>query len=122
VNTVERFRQRLRQALLALGLSLGREVEQQEIARAIGMSPSRVNRYFRDNTPPLDVIVLLARALQVDPGWLAFGEDCHPSTYPTWFTPQVSTDADRLEARAKNGLAHARGARPQSSRARRRSG
>ena len=117
---------RLRQALLALGVVRGREVRQQEIAQAIGMSPSRVNRYFRDNMPPLGVILKLAHALEVDPGWLAFGEDCHKASFPEWFKPQASGSPGDVQPpnaeRAVNGLEHARAARRQSSATRRRSG
>lgn len=118
------FRQRLQQARLALGMSRGQEVRQVDVAKMIGMPEARVNRYFRDTIPSLDVIVLLARALEIDPGWLAFGDECK-SNAPDWFKPPASGNpgpgGQDPSARAREHLGLAQAARTQPPRGHRRS-
>jgi transcriptional regulator with XRE-family HTH domain len=79
------LRTRLKDAQQGFGLFVaGREVQQKEVAEMAGMEEGTVNRYFRGETiPPLDTIVALARVLQVDPGWIAFGEDSQ-APKPFW--------------------------------------
>jgi transcriptional regulator with XRE-family HTH domain len=124
VDTDDSFRQRLQQARLALGVRRGREVRQQEVAEMLGMNDARVNRYFRDVVPSLEVIAQLARALEVDPGWLAFGEDSKAPT-PSFMPPTGDGGVDDPppnEARAKKNLSLARAARKPRKSNHRRSG
>jgi transcriptional regulator with XRE-family HTH domain len=39
------------------------------------ISQSAVSRWFRGATPDLETIGAIAKALEVDPGWLAFGDN-----------------------------------------------
>lgn len=69
---MDTIRERLKQARKALGIS------QQEVATRCGWPRhTRINNYERGKSAPkdLDAIERLAHALDVSPGWLAFGED-----------------------------------------------
>lgn len=68
------FSQRVLQARFALQARRGRRVTQSDVAAAVGVTPTTVARWERgEKEPPLDTIVKLAAALEVDPGALAFG-------------------------------------------------
>jgi transcriptional regulator with XRE-family HTH domain len=51
-----------------LGKRVGRLLGEAEL------SQSAVSRWFKGATPDLDTIAAIAKALEVDPGWLAFGD------------------------------------------------
>lgn len=85
----EAFGERMLLALVEAGLAEGRPVTRREVARRaaeyLGLEepiPERtVGRYFKGRVPEvLRVIVALARAMHVDPGWLAFGPDSRAPT------------------------------------------
>lgn len=87
------FRVRLRQAHKALEMATGRDIGQDEIGKRLGelrgtapVPQGTVSRWFRGTIPALETIIGLARAYEVDPGWLAFGQHCQ-SPAPVWFTP-----------------------------------
>lgn len=66
---------RILQSRLALAAKRGRPVSQMEIARELGVTGVTVSRWEADKKEPdLATIHRLARFLEVDPGWLAFGE------------------------------------------------
>lgn len=51
-----------------LGKRVGRILGEEDL------SQSAVSRWFKGAIPDLDTIEAMAKALEVDPGWLAFGE------------------------------------------------
>lgn len=67
--------QRLFQARLQAAIREGRQVTQADVAQMVGVKDATVSRYEAGKAEPdLGMIVLLAAALGVTPGWLAFGE------------------------------------------------
>ena len=78
------FAARMELARVEAGVVEGRTITKREIARRAGeylglklAIPERtVGRYFDGRVPkhPLRIIEALAKAMHVDPGWLAFGE------------------------------------------------
>lgn len=52
-----------------LGAQVGRKV-----APRVSISQSAVSRWMKGSRPDLEVIAAIAETLNVDPGWLAFGE------------------------------------------------
>lgn len=82
VTTNKQFSDRLFDARLRLEGVLRRKVSDPEfagmVARRLGgepVAPSTVWRWGRGAAPDLPTLVAIAAVLQVDPGWLAFGED-----------------------------------------------
>lgn len=70
----ETFGQRVYQARLALQAALGREVTQAEVGKAVGVTGQAVGLWETGKSEPkLDVIIRLAKKLQSEPAWLAFG-------------------------------------------------
>jgi transcriptional regulator with XRE-family HTH domain len=71
---VSGFGARVRKARLDLAAARGKEVSQSEIARALHVTPSTVQRWENGGTAPdIHTINDLAKLLKVDPGSLAFG-------------------------------------------------
>jgi transcriptional regulator with XRE-family HTH domain len=74
------FTDRLRFAWLRLKLirdtDLIHDDLAKEVSRALGEAVPQptVSRWFRDRLPDAPTLCALADALQVDPGWLAFGD------------------------------------------------
>ena len=70
----ETFGLRVYQARLALQAILGREVTQAEVGKAVGVTGQAVGLWETGKSEPkLDVIIRLAKVLQSEPAWLAFG-------------------------------------------------
>ncbi len=54
----------------------GRSGAGSKLALAVGVSTAQVSRWESgENTPSWDLLVRIAGALSVDPGWLAFGPE-----------------------------------------------
>jgi transcriptional regulator with XRE-family HTH domain len=79
----EGFQDRLNLAWLALHRKEGKFVPKVEIGRRVGemlrrdkpFNPSAANKWFNEGSvPDVGTIAALATVLQVDPGWLAFGD------------------------------------------------
>lgn len=67
---------RLKQARRLRSAQLGRDVNQAEVAEAVGMGQAAVSRWEAGSLEPnIDTIRVLALFLGVSPAWLAFGED-----------------------------------------------
>lgn len=65
---------RLTKARLDLAARRGAEVTKSAVAQAVGVTPTSVGRWEKDEKEPaLAMIQLLAEVLEVDPRWLAFG-------------------------------------------------
>lgn len=71
----------------------GRDFEQQDFAIWISKAMSREKPYTsgwtsqllaREEAPPLDVCLGIAKVCGVDPGWLAYGEDCQAPMEKRW--------------------------------------
>ena len=55
---------------------LGTWAKDEVMAGAIGVSPASISDYkSREIAPPADRTLAIAKWVDVDPGWLAFGED-----------------------------------------------
>ena len=88
------FRDRLFRAWALLQAKLGRSVSQswlaQRMADELGqasVSQSTISGYFTGKFQPdtIDRWVALAKVLEVDPGWLAFGDDSQAPPPPNPF-------------------------------------
>lgn len=85
------FHDRVRRAHLARQTEIGRDLSQdevgREVARYLGLQEAigqgTVSRWFRGSIPDLRTIGGLALVLNVDPGWLAFG-DLSAAPKPWW--------------------------------------
>ena len=59
------------------------------LASAIGVAPSQVSEYkARETAPSSERTLALAKEMEVDPGWLAFGEESAapaPDGFAAWF-------------------------------------
>jgi transcriptional regulator with XRE-family HTH domain len=66
---------------------LGRKIEQAEIAERVAkllgrdpFTPAAVSKWLNGSSEPnLETIQAIAKAFEVDPGWLAFGEGDPPN-------------------------------------------
>lgn len=100
------FNDRVRRSHLARQAEIGRDLGQDEVGREVGrylglegaVGQGTVSRWFRASIPDLRTIAALALVLNVDPGWLAFG-DLSAAPKPRWVT--TSTDADEPARRAR---------------------
>ena len=94
------FKDRVRRAHLARQTEIGRELEQDEIGRAVAaylgiqeaIGQGTVSRWFRGSIPDLPTIAALARTLNVDPGWLAFN-DLSDAPKPWWAATPVAGES-----------------------------
>lgn len=76
------FAQRLFRAWYLFQLKKGGSATQEWLGKQVGkmltgkepLSQSAVSRWMKGARPELETIAALASVLQVDPGWLAFGE------------------------------------------------
>ena len=76
------FAQRLFRAWYLFQLKKGGSATQEWLGRQVGkklvdrepLSQSAVSRWMKGAKPDLETIAAIAEVLQVDPGWLAFGE------------------------------------------------
>lgn len=88
------FNERARRAHLARQAAIGQELEQDEVGRQVArylgaeepIGQGTVSRWFRSSVPDLRTIAALALVLNVDPGWLAFGE-LSGAPKPHWANP-----------------------------------
>jgi len=72
---VETIGGRIAQARLSEGARRGKLLTQTELATACGVKPQSVSQWEADNTEPsLGTIMKIAKALNVSPGWIAWGE------------------------------------------------
>lgn len=70
------FGARLLDARLNYAARAGRVVGQTELAGKVGVTPQAWSGWERGKSePPLETIIIVARLLGVDPGWLAFGDN-----------------------------------------------
>lgn len=77
------FASRLERGWLRLQADEGKRVDQKEIGKRAGkaigrkaFSQASVSRWFNGTVPDdIETILGIARALRVDPGWLAFGSE-----------------------------------------------
>lgn len=75
------FGVRVVRAWLYFQARAGRQVTQREVGRRVAElmgrrrphNPATVSAWFKGTAPDAETITALARALDVDPGWLAFG-------------------------------------------------
>jgi transcriptional regulator with XRE-family HTH domain len=80
------FKARLAFAWFRRQAQLGRKIEQSEVAKLVGKELGResltqgaVSHWLSGrNEPDLATIAAIAKALDVDPGWLAFGQGREP--------------------------------------------
>ena len=78
---MERFRERMQEAMLVYRLRTKRPLDQRELGQLVSrelrgrrpITQPTVSRWFRGSEPPLATIRAIAKVLGVDPGWLAFG-------------------------------------------------
>lgn len=78
--------------------ALGTWREDQEIAAQIGVKPSSFNEIKRrEEAPSAGRTLSLARTIEVDPGWLAFGADS-AAPAPEGFGPWLANKRAREEA------------------------
>ena len=82
IMTEQGFSIRLFRAWHLLQIRKGGGATQEWLGKRVGrilgeaeVSQSAVSRWFKGATPDLETIAAIAKALDVDPGWLAFGED-----------------------------------------------
>ncbi len=76
------FANRLFRAWYLFQLKKGGSATQEWLGRQVGrmlpdkapLSQSAVSRWMKGSRPDLETIASIAHVLQVDPGWLAFGE------------------------------------------------
>lgn len=75
------FNKRFLRAYKLYEVRLGRNVRHEEFAKTVAKAGRRkppnastVGRWKDDNVPDLATIALISKVLDVDPGWLAFGE------------------------------------------------
>lgn len=79
---VQEYRKRLSQALNGYKLLYG-EITQKDLAAFVGqrigkrgsISQSTASRWFGGSVPDLRTLLSIAVELEVDPGWLAFGDE-----------------------------------------------
>lgn len=75
--TPEPFRKRFLLAWQAYERIVGRKVDGQAFALALGVSRPLVSAWQEaDEPPPHARIRTIAKAAHVDPGWLAYGAEC----------------------------------------------
>ena len=115
-TTGKAFAERVRRARLARQVEIGRDLEQDEIGREIArywgqqeaVKQGTVSRWFRGSVPDLRTIWALASVLNVDAGWLGFG-DLSKAPRPTWWAAtgggtsaesddELATDVEAMEA------------------------
>lgn len=95
------FNLRLRQATKLREVSIGRDLEQEAVGQLVGgalgvapISQAAVSRWYKSAEPGLATIQALAEILNVDPGWLAFG-DASGAPAPVGWTPATSAEIQR---------------------------
>lgn len=84
------FGTRVLQARLALGARRGKPMTQTELAEKLGVTQGTVGRWEKAlKEPDLETISQIAKALEVDPRWLAFGGDVNHQrgTEAPWTPP-----------------------------------
>ena len=107
VSYNERFSERLRAALLQLGVREGRAVGWAELGRRVKERTGRVvtaasvNRWGSGSVPDLETIAALAAILGVRAGFLAFGEEASGSARDE--IPDALTSVAVHEARKPQG-------------------
>lgn len=100
----EAFNERVWWAYAQMQARVRRKVDQKELGQLVGQelgrepySPSTAGRWLTEALPDVPVVWALARVLNVDAGWLAFGA-CSTAQAPpgwAWTRPSVaSTGAD----------------------------
>jgi transcriptional regulator with XRE-family HTH domain len=91
---------------------LGTWQEDQIFARRVGVEPGSISGYkSRDEAPPAKRTLAIAQECEVDPGWLAFGEDSAapaPVGFSDWLarkrTPKLrSRPAGQVDAEKRRG-------------------
>lgn len=114
VTTASDISGRLRRAHKNRELGEGRDLGQTEVAAELrpylGRTPSQgsISAWFNGRyAPKLPEILGLARIYGVDPGWLAFGEDCRAEP-PGWVKPATASGDGGADAHARRLLPHAR--------------
>ena len=77
---MEGFAGRIRRAFRAWEDRLGRDVTETELGELVGkafdgrpISQQSINRWFAGTVPDHARLIALAKVLEVDPGWLAYG-------------------------------------------------
>lgn len=89
--TRSQFGQRFRFARIEQA-HLGREENDSTFAKGLGVTPGAVTAYKDgDKPPPVARVLDIAKRCGVDPGWLAFGEDCGapaPAGFAAWLANQ----------------------------------
>lgn len=78
MTTGETVGQRLKRARLRLSAELGEAITPPKLAAMIGTTGETIRRYEAgDREPDLGTIIVLAAALKVTPGEIAFGQACN---------------------------------------------
>lgn len=86
---------RLRMAMQQNGVNAA------ELSRISGVGKNLISYYLRGKyLPKQDKVYLLAKALNVDPGWLMTG--VQPKIALSWFGEEDDPDQERLEALHQN--------------------
>lgn len=75
----------------------GRREGDREFAVGIGVVPGSITEYkSRVDPPPHERVLAIAARCGVDPGWLAYGEDCAappPVGFTAWYAKQDHSQA-----------------------------
>lgn len=114
-SLVADFSERLFRAQLAYEAKTGKRLTRQGFATLMGVSQPTASEWFNGNrTPTLEQVETIARKLEVNPGWLAFGsrgmdklENYQPATEPP---PGYYEDVTRPESKVEPIKKRARGA------------
>lgn len=113
------FADRLLRSWLRLQATEGRELDQMDLAARLAkvtgkpaVAQATVSRWFRGTVPDVVTMAALAKVVQVDPGWLAFGDpgdaiSARPAGPPRSVKQHVQ-DADRQRrgSKRKSGGRH----------------
>lgn len=95
----------------------GRRENDAEFAKAIGVVAGSITEYKSLlDPPPHRRILAIAARCGVDPGWLAYGEDCAtpaPAGFAAWYAkqdhspllPPLPPDEEEEDPRKRGGLA-----------------
>lgn len=95
------FQRRMLEAILYASSVQDRKLSQADVATKVGkvlkkkqLTAAAVSRHFGGRMPTVPVLAAYAKAMHVDPGWLAFG-DASDASAPPLRSAELSSRTDR---------------------------
>jgi transcriptional regulator with XRE-family HTH domain len=110
LTVAQAFARRLRRERWLMAAEKDREIENQEVAEALGVEPSTAGRWFDGTSMPReDTLARLAAYFGVTPAWLRYGQEPR-------LAPPVGVPKETLERPARSSeAAGKRGSRPRGN-------